>query len=65
VNEYDYTEFDLRLRVIRRESPDQTPAQQIKPTGFNASLITASDIKNKVHFIRPDGNSDQYRKGAF
>ena len=65
VNEYDYTEFDLRLRVIRRESPDQTPAQQIKPTGFNASLITASDIKNKVHFIRPDGNSDQFRKGAF
>lgn len=65
VNEYDYTEFDLRLRVIRRESPQQIPAQQIKPTGFNASLITASDIKNKVHFIRPDGNSDQYRKGAF
>ena len=65
VNEYDYTEFDLRMRVIRRESPQQIPAQQIKPTGFNASLITASDIKNKVHFIRPDGNSDQYRKGAF
>ena len=65
VNEYDYTKLDLRLRVIRRESPDQIPAQQIKPTGFNASLIKESDIKNKVHFIRPDGNSDQYRKGAF
>ena len=63
VNEYDYTEFDKRMRVVRREQ--DISVQQIKPVGFNASMFNASDIKNKVHYIRPDGNAEQFRKGAF
>lgn len=65
VNQYDYTEFEKRMRVVRRESPNSIPVQHVKPTGFNASMFNASDIKNKAHFIRPDGNANQYRKGAF
>ncbi|WP_151803694.1 hypothetical protein [Acinetobacter bereziniae] len=66
VNEYDYTEFELRMRVIREDLSEQNkPSQQIRPIGFTATSFNASDIKNKVHFIRPDGNADQYRKGAF
>lgn len=65
VNVYDYSEFDLRMRVVRGISPDQKPTQQINPLGFNATMFNASNIKNRVHFIRPDGNSEQYRKGAF
>lgn len=65
INEYDYSEFELRMRVVRGVSPNQKPTQQIKPLGFNATMFNASNIKNRVHFIRPDGNSEQYRKGAF
>lgn len=65
VNVYDYGNFDQRMRVTLRKDEQIIPAQVIHMSGLNGLKISASDIKNRVHFIRPDGNSEQYRKGAF
>lgn len=65
VNVYDYGKFDQRMRVTIRKDQQIIPAQVIHMSGLNGLKISASDIKNRVHFIRPDGNSEQYRKGAF
>lgn len=37
----------------------------ISVSGLDSWKAGFPDIKNKVHFIRPDGNSDQFRKGAW
>lgn len=63
VMEYDYTQFDKRMRIIRQELPTQKLF--IKPVGVDALCMAVPNIKPAVHFIRPDGNADQYRKGAF
>ncbi|WP_336034711.1 hypothetical protein [Acinetobacter bereziniae] len=65
VNVYDYGNFDQRMRVTIRKDEQVIPPQRIYMSGFDGLQIAVSDIKNYVHFIRPDGNSDQYRKGAF
>jgi hypothetical protein len=64
VNEYDYTKFDERMIVRLRNTDNPNPSQSIQPIGFIATMSNMSEIKNNVHYIRPDGNSDQYRKGA-
>ncbi len=61
--EYDYTNFDERMRVIRKDLPK--PSLSIQPVGVDALVVTVPNIKPAVHYIRPDGNADQYRKGAF
>ena len=63
VCEYDYTAFDQRMRVIRKELPK--PSLSIQPVGVDVLVITVPNIKPAVHYIRPDGNADQFRKGAF
>lgn len=63
VMEYDYTQFDKRMRVVRQELPK--PKLLIKPVGVDALFVTVPNIKPAVHYIRPDGNADQFRKGAF
>lgn len=63
VMEYDYTQFDKRMSVIRQELPK--PKLFIKPVGVDALFMAVPNIKPAVHYIRPDGNADQYRKGAF
>ena len=65
VNVYDYGNFDQRMRVTLSKDEQVIPPQRILMSGYDALQIAASDIKNHVHFIRPDGNSEQYRKGAF
>ncbi|MFW1993724.1 hypothetical protein ACG904_02025 [Acinetobacter guillouiae] len=65
VNVYDYGNFDQRMHVTLRKDEQIIPAQVIHMSGLDVLKISASDIKNRVHFIRPDGNSEQYRKGAF
>ena len=63
--EYDLKNFDKRMRVQRVEKQlPVPPAQHICPAGFDSSQHTVPNIKAGVHYIRPDGNSDQYRKGA-
>lgn len=63
VMEYDYTNFNDRMRVIRKELP--RPKIAISTLGFDAALYGVPNIKPAVHYIRPDGNSDQFRKGAW
>lgn len=63
VMEYDYTQFDKRMRVVRQDLPK--PKLFIKPVGFDALFVAVPNIKPAVHYIRPDGNADQFRKGAF
>lgn len=63
ISDYDLTAFSKRMKVFRKEVPSNV--DHIKPEGFDAFASSASDVKPLAHFIRPDGNSDQYRKGAF
>lgn len=62
---YDIGKFAERMRVKRGDGGPSIPAQTIQPVGFDASIFTASNVKYAVHYIRPDGNADQFRKGAF
>jgi hypothetical protein len=62
--EYQLEEFDKRLRV-RNASSGAKPTLSIAPVGIYAFTATASDVRLGRRFIRPDGNADQHRKGAF
>ncbi len=64
--EYDPRHFEDRMRVTRGGGGPQTkPPLIVAPLGFDAIRFNASNVKLGVHVIRPDGNADQYRKGAF
>lgn len=63
LSEYDYTMFNERMRVTQAQLP--RPILWVQPIGFDAQGNSVSDIRLKAHYIRPDGNADQYRKGAF
>ncbi|MFW2076582.1 hypothetical protein ACG94X_02460 [Acinetobacter sp. ULE_I010] len=61
--EYDYTNFNDRMRVIRKEIP--RPKIHINVIGFDATTYGVPNIQPATQYIRPDGNSDQFRKGAW
>lgn len=63
VMEYDYTNFNDRMRVTRKDLP--RPTMPVNTLGFDAALYGVPNIKPAAHYIRPDGNSDQFRKGAW
>lgn len=64
--EYDPLHFDKRMKVKRGEGGVQPkPIQHLIPVGFDALRTSVSNVKSGVHYIRPDGNSDQFRKGGF
>lgn len=77
ISEADIRSFNGRLtvkRVIDGMPKKSKKAQIIGVVGINPSLVRTTlnnnqipnpDIKNKVHYVRPDGNSEQYRKGAW
>lgn len=63
LSEYDEEHFALRMRVRRIEA---APAWQVlQPAGIDSVDAGAPDARPMRHYIRPDGNSEQYRKGAF
>lgn len=62
--EYDLTNFSGRMRVRRQQMPG-IPARTVTPVGIPESAPGAANIMNHRHYIRPDGNAEQYRKGAF
>lgn len=63
ISEYDFRDFALRMRVLNR--PTAGPATQgVAVLGFNAFDSLPSNVSNWVQYIRPDGNMDNYRKGA-
>lgn len=61
--EYQLEAFDRRMRVTRREP--YRPPTPLAPAGIEAATYGTPDARPALHFIRPDGNADQYRKGAF
>lgn len=65
VAKYEPGKFELAMKVIRREMLGEDKTQRIFMNGPILSLVSAPDIKNKIHYIRPDGNSEQYRKGGY
>lgn len=64
VCEHDPKYFRERLRVVNGWSP-QIPQQPLAPHGLEALSSGVPNIRPAVQHIRPDGNSEQYRKGAF
>lgn len=63
---YDPTQFKERMRVERGQGgADTKPVQTIQAVGFDAAELGVFNIRLGVHYIRPYGNADHYRKGAF
>ena len=64
-SEYDITSFSERLRVGNVKKP-QLLTRQITASGISSNYsVGYQDIKLGQHYIRPDGNSDQHRKGGY
>jgi len=60
---YDLAHFDLRMRVRGTPAP-QPPAQVLGAVGIGPVSAGTPDARRGTHYIRPDGNAEQYRKGA-
>lgn len=65
ISEYDITSFKERLRVENADK--KLPAlMTINPVGLPSALeVGYQEIKLGQQYIRPDGNSDQFRKGGY
>ncbi|WP_336938045.1 hypothetical protein [Acinetobacter modestus] len=63
VCDYELSNFNKRMRVTRTNIPK--PVKYLSPVGFDAFSQGVPNIKPAVHYIRPDGNADQFRKGGF
>ena len=63
VAEYDPMEFAKRM-LVRNATTPKPPAQGIGPVGFHALQVGTPGARLGAHHIRPDGNTEQYRKGA-
>lgn len=61
--EYQLDQFEQRMRVSRNTVV--RPSHRLSPVGIPAFASFASDVRPGVRYIRPDGNADQFRKGAF
>lgn len=62
LSEYDYHAFDKRMRVNRGVTNDLLP--KISVSGGQHDSFGTPNARLSVQYIRPDGNSDQHRKGA-
>ncbi len=62
--EYDYQQFNKRMRV-RLGTPNGGAPRRVSPRGDVHSSVGAPGLRPGTHYIRPDGNADQHRKGAF
>lgn len=60
---YDIDNFHLRARVCQEAAP-RPPTQRVVPEAITATDTPAPDLRAGRHYIRPDGNAEQYRKGA-
>lgn len=63
LSEYQLEMFAHRMRVWRVEP--HKPREFVEAVGLEHSALGVPNIQPGVHFIRPDGNADQFRKGAF
>jgi hypothetical protein len=64
VSEYTLQTFDLRMRVTRQGSGSGIAPRVLHPVGLDTLAFAVSNVRFGARYIRPDGNSDQYRKGA-
>lgn len=64
VGEYEPGKFNLKMTIRNLKQPEYPRTQQVITKGFIAQQFGATDAKLKLHFIRPDGNSDNFRKGG-
>lgn len=64
VGEYEPGKFNLKMSVRNLKQPESPRTQQVIGKGFVAEQFGSSDVKLKLHFIRPYGNSDNFRKGG-
>lgn len=62
-SEYELENFKARMRVRNSYIPTP-PDQELLPVGVDVLGVGAPNVALGVHYILPDGNSDQYRKGA-
>ncbi|MCU4350227.1 hypothetical protein [Acinetobacter ursingii] len=60
---FEMGSFDKKMTV--KLIPKPTIPVRLQAVGFVSSSHGVPNIKPAVHYIRPDGNADQYRKGAF
>lgn len=63
-NDWDISSFKDRMQVILVKKPIIIEPKEIQPSSFGQTAYGVPNIRLKTHYIRPDGNSDQYRKGA-
>lgn len=63
-SEMDISNFKGRLKVILAKKPSVITTQEIKPVSINQPVFGLPNAWLKVHYIRPDGNSEQFRKGG-
>ena len=61
--EYDHENFAQRMRVRRYAAAK--PIGHIFGEGISSTDVPVPSIRNKAHYILPDGNAEQHRKGAF
>ncbi|WP_286713041.1 hypothetical protein [Acinetobacter sp. UBA2581] len=65
VGEYEPGKFNLKMTVYNRDQPDPPGMQIIAAKGIPPQpLLGVPDLKHAVHYIRPYGNTDNYRKGG-
>ena len=64
VSQYDLSQFSGRMTVSNKKS-DKPAARSIVADGFNDTVLGYQDLKFGQRYIRPDGNSDQFRKGGY
>lgn len=63
VSEYQLEKFSERMKVALASLP-QPPEQSLRPVGMEALGLGVPNVGLGVHYILPDGNANQYRKGA-
>lgn len=65
VGDYDPQYFKNRMTVrIKQGTYPEPQSKHIQVQGLNAFKSSVYDIKPAVHYIRPDGNAENYRKGG-
>lgn len=65
-SEYELSRFNQRIRVTRLEKQGKDLLSQgIDVVGINSEYMGLANTKWGQQFIRPDGNSEQFRKGAW
>lgn len=64
VGEYEPGKFNLKMTIRNAKQREYPRTQQVLMKSDGLSLFGTPDSKLKLHFIRPDGNSDNFRKGG-